>query len=50
MTRELLDIATKYTMGEEAMLANFSDKVKATTHLSGGDGGDDATTANRRRG
>jgi hypothetical protein len=50
MTRELLDIATKYAMGEEAMLANFSDKVKATTHLSGGDDGDDAATVNCHRG
>jgi hypothetical protein len=31
MTRELLD----------AIQANFSDKAKTVSHLSGGDGGDD---------
>jgi hypothetical protein len=31
--RELLDIATKYTMGDEAVLANLSGKGKATPSI-----------------
>jgi hypothetical protein len=41
MTRELLDVTAQYTTGEEAIQANFSDKAKTVSHLSGGDGGDD---------
>jgi hypothetical protein len=50
MMRELLDIVTKYTTGEEAAQANFSSKAKAKTanHLSG-DGGDDPTSSKRHR-
>jgi hypothetical protein len=31
MTRELLDVATKYAIGEEGVMANFSSKGKAGT-------------------
>jgi hypothetical protein len=48
MTQELLDIATKYATGEEAVQANFSSKAKAASHLSGGDSGDDHASAQRR--
>jgi hypothetical protein len=41
MTWELLDVATQYTTSKEAIQANFSAKVKAAGHLSGGDSGDD---------
>jgi hypothetical protein len=29
---ELMDFSIKYTTGEEAILSNFDDKGKATTH------------------
>jgi hypothetical protein len=47
MTWELLDIATQYATGEEAIQTNFSDKAKATSHLNGGDGGDDPASSQR---
>jgi hypothetical protein len=37
MMQELQDVATKYAMGEEVVLDNFSDKDKASAHHSGGD-------------
>jgi hypothetical protein len=45
MTRELLDVTTQYTTGEEAVHANFSGKAKATSHLSGGDNTDDPASS-----
>jgi hypothetical protein len=39
-TQELLDVTTQCATGEEAVQANFSDKAKATGHLSGRDGTD----------
>jgi hypothetical protein len=33
-----VDVAIKYAPGEEAVLASFSDKGKACTHHSSGDG------------
>jgi hypothetical protein len=48
-TRELLDVATQYATGEEAVQANFSAKAKAASHLSVGDGGDDPASARRHR-
>ena len=42
----LLDIITKYATGVEAILAKFNGKGMADTHLSGGDCGDEAATAN----
>lgn len=47
MTWELLDIATKYTMGEEAILANFSGKGKTATYHSRGDSDDEANMGSR---
>ena len=47
MTRELLNIATLYANDEEPIQANFSSKVKAAGHLSGGDGGDDPASSQR---
>ena len=44
-TRELLDIATQYATGEEAIQANFSKKAKAAGHLNGGDGTDDLASS-----
>jgi hypothetical protein len=49
MAQELLDIATKYATGEEAVQTNFSSKAKAASHLSGGHSGDDHATAQCRR-
>jgi hypothetical protein len=49
MMRELLDVATQYAIGEEAVQANFRGKAKAIGHLSGGDGADDPTSSQRRR-
>ena len=39
-----------YATREKAILDNFSGKGKAGTHLSGGDGGDEAATANHCHG
>ena len=39
-----------YATREMAIQANFSGKGKAGTHLSGGDGGDEAAAANHRHG
>jgi hypothetical protein len=50
MMQELLDVATKNAKGEEAIQANFNGKAKAAGHLSGGDGGDESTSAQRHRG
>jgi hypothetical protein len=47
--QELLDVATQYAIGEEVVQANFSQKAKATGHLSGGDGTDDPASSQRRR-
>jgi hypothetical protein len=43
--RELLDVATQYATGKEAVQANFSGKAKATGHLSGGDGANDSASS-----
>jgi hypothetical protein len=48
-TRGLLDIATQYATSEEAIQANFSDKVKAAGHLSGRDINDDPALSQHRR-
>jgi hypothetical protein len=48
MMRELLDVATKYAIGEEAILASFSDKGKACAHHSGRDGDDEAATDKKK--
>jgi hypothetical protein len=48
MTWELLDVATQYTISEEADEANFSGKVKAAGHLSGGDGDNDPASSQQR--
>ena len=45
MTWELLDIATLYAIGEEAVQANFSGKAKAIGHLSGGYSTDDPASS-----
>jgi len=42
-----LDITTKYAMGEEVILANFSGKCKTATLHSGGEGYDEANTASQ---
>ena len=43
--QELLDVATQYATGEEAVHANFSGKFKAASHLSGGDNDDDPASS-----
>ena len=45
--RELLDVATKYTTGEEVVQANFSGKAKVVGHLSGGDSVNNPTSSQR---
>jgi hypothetical protein len=45
MTQELLDIATQYATIEEVVQVNFNGKVKATGHLSGGDGDDNPASS-----
>jgi hypothetical protein len=43
--QELLDVATQYATGVEAIQANFGGKARATGHLSGGDGADDPVSS-----
>jgi hypothetical protein len=49
MMRELLDVATQYATSEEVVQANFNGRIKTAGHLSGGDGGDEPTSSQRRR-
>ena len=48
MMWELLDVTTKYAIGEEVIQANFSSKAKAVGHLSHGDSSDDLALAQSR--
>ena len=47
MTWEVMDVSTEYAMGEDAILANFTGRGKATTDHSGGDHDDEANAASR---
>jgi hypothetical protein len=49
MMLNLLNDTTKYTLGQEAILAYFSGKGKDGTHLNSGDNNDEAIMANRHR-